>query len=500
MKSNFFSDKFDKMKLISASTVLLVIIISGFIFRIWLAGSDAYLHDWDERFHALIAENMMDHPFKPMLIRQPVGNNYDPFNWTRSHIWVHKQPLFLWQMALSMRLFGVSEWSMRLPSLIMDILMILLVYRIAFLFTNHKKTALLAAALQSFSYYFITLSSGVQGMDHNDVAFTFYVLAGIWAYSEYLRTPRWYWIVLIGLFSGAAILNKWLTGLLVFLIWGINLLWDFRKQHFSKSLLHFSCALLLCCIVFVPWQIYIFHQFPTEAAFEMEFNRRHITEVIEEHSGTIWYYYHHLYNLLGNGCWILLPTGMLLAVRKRKMLQPQLLRGLMVSVLFVFVFFSFMVQTKSYNYLSMITPPGFIFIAFALMRLLQYIKRPVWSGILVLLALFDSLNPVKIGMHVSSDNEERNVKLYNTRIYKGGANYLPAGVKVVLNLGALENIAFMFYNNKVTAYAGVLSEQDMQALAERHVPVAAFINHDQYVLPDYVLKYPYLYLIKRELK
>ncbi|MBP7399885.1 MAG: hypothetical protein KA954_09890, partial [Chitinophagales bacterium] len=64
-----------------------------------------YLHDWDERFHALVAKNMMTHPFTPMLRANPVLP-YDETSWTDGHIWLHKQPLFLWQMALSMKIFG----------------------------------------------------------------------------------------------------------------------------------------------------------------------------------------------------------------------------------------------------------------------------------------------------------------------------------------------------------------------------------------------------------
>ncbi len=40
----------------------------------------ADLHDWDERYHALVAKNMIEQPFKPMLYKNPVLP-YDYKDW-----------------------------------------------------------------------------------------------------------------------------------------------------------------------------------------------------------------------------------------------------------------------------------------------------------------------------------------------------------------------------------------------------------------------------------
>lgn len=66
--------------------------------RLFMITIDPFLHDWDERFHAIVAKNMITYPFKPMLFVNPVLP-YDYRAWCCNHIWVHKQPLFLWQMA-----------------------------------------------------------------------------------------------------------------------------------------------------------------------------------------------------------------------------------------------------------------------------------------------------------------------------------------------------------------------------------------------------------------
>src|SRR5687768_6910766 len=70
-----------------------------FILRVFMAQLDPFLNLWDERYHALVAKNMMLEPFKPMLYANPVLP-YSFDSWTNNHIWLHKQPLFLWQIAL----------------------------------------------------------------------------------------------------------------------------------------------------------------------------------------------------------------------------------------------------------------------------------------------------------------------------------------------------------------------------------------------------------------
>ena len=479
--------------------IIALLVIAGFGLRLFMARADPYLHDWDERFHALVAENMMHHPFTPMLRVNPVIP-YNPYNWCDNHIWVHKQPLFLWQMALSMRISGVSERTMRLPSVLMGTLMILLLFRIAVLFTGNRLTSLIAAGLLAFSNVFINLSAGIQGQDHNDLAFCFYVLASIWAYTEYIRSPKWYWVLLVGLFSGCAVLNKWLLGWLVFLGWGVHCLLRIRKERMRKEWLHLVIALFVSCVIFLPWQWYIFHAFPKEAAYEMAFNRRHITEALEGHDGTVFYYVSHFYAVFGNGCWLLLVPGMMAALLQQQALNRYLLVSFLVEILFVFCFFSFAVKSKGYNYFLFVAPLCLLFIAGFLSLLIRKLKKAYWVVPFLLLVLFDVLNPVKIMQHLSAANMERADKIYNTQIYKKAKEYLPGNIRIVMNLDALEDIPFMFYNSSCSAYDGVLSEADMNRLAKKKVPVAAFKNHGTYILPGYVLRYPYLYIIPLDLR
>jgi 4-amino-4-deoxy-L-arabinose transferase-like glycosyltransferase len=333
--------------------LLTLIVLLGFLLRLYVAFMDKFLHPWDERFHALVARNMMHSPFKPMLRAMPVTDNFDPNLWCCNHIWLHKQPLFMWQMAMSMKLLGVSEFSMRLPSVVMGTLAILLLYRIVILATRNQTVALWAAFLLAISSFHLKMIAGIQGMDHNDVALGFYVLASFWAYGEYLRKPHGIWIVLIGLCCGAAILCKWLLGLLVYSAWGFNLLYNHKRIKVIKEWSALIFSVIICVIVFAPWQLYIIHNFPEQAYYEYEFNRRHITEALEGHEGSVFYYIKHLPQLLGN--WVcLLPLLGLYLQFKFKMVDKRWFTATLVPITLAFCFFNFIVKTKVETYLFFI--------------------------------------------------------------------------------------------------------------------------------------------------
>ncbi|MEQ9149076.1 MAG: glycosyltransferase family 39 protein, partial [Cytophagales bacterium] len=105
-------------------------------------------------------------------------------NWDRYYIWLHKQPLFLWQMALSLKLFGLSEYALRLPNIIMATLLIPITFRMSKLLLNNR-VGYLAAVLLISTIYVLELVAGRQVLEHNDMAFVFYVSGSIWAFIEY---------------------------------------------------------------------------------------------------------------------------------------------------------------------------------------------------------------------------------------------------------------------------------------------------------------------------
>ena len=123
---------------------ILILLLCGLLQRIYVS-TDFFLHLWDERFHALVSKNLIHHLLKPTLYENPVLPS--PANsWTAGHIWLHKQPLPLWIMAISMKLFGVNEIALRTPSVVASTAGIGITYLTGKYFFN-RKVAFVAAFL-----------------------------------------------------------------------------------------------------------------------------------------------------------------------------------------------------------------------------------------------------------------------------------------------------------------------------------------------------------------
>ena len=223
-----------------------------------------FLTIWDEQYHALVAKNMLKNPFRPTLYSNPLLE-YDYHNWTGNYIWLHKQPLFLWQIALSLKIFGINELAVRIPSILLHAITSILVYRIGKI-VHSGTVGFYGALFFTVAWYPLELISGRVGTDHNDVAFLFYVTASFFAWFEYKNSQKSYWLIFIGVFSGCAVLVKWLVGLLIYAVWAISLGANDKKNWFRiKEYYPLFISFLISLAVIIPWQVYILIKYPLEA-------------------------------------------------------------------------------------------------------------------------------------------------------------------------------------------------------------------------------------------
>jgi hypothetical protein len=294
-------------------TAAAAIVAAGLVLRMY-AGCDLFLHTWDERYHALVAKHLVEHPLVPTLYDHPVLP-YDYRDWRANHVWLHKPPLALWLMAAGMRLLGPDEIAMRLPSLLLSALAILLTYIIG----SHlggRRVGLLAAGFQAVNGYLLQLPGGRVAVDHVDNALVFFVELGIVGAVLQARgwrrgpatgpaiglggtggtggaggTGGWPAFLLatlaIGAVCGLAVLTKWLPGLLPIPVW-LALAW--RRQpprRLAAGLLAMTAA---CAAVALPWQLYIRAAFPLEARWESAYNLHHLGVPIEGLGGSPLFY------------------------------------------------------------------------------------------------------------------------------------------------------------------------------------------------------------------
>lgn len=374
---------------------------------IFIAGLDPFINLWDEQYHALVAKNLLKHPLKPVLIEEPVFDF--AYGWAYSTTWMHKQPLFLWQIALSIKLFGLNELAVRLPSVMMHALLIFFIYRTGTLMFS-KTIGYYAALLFTCAYFPLEFLSGFYATDHNDNAFFFYSFASFWALLEYQVSKKTVFLVLVGLLSGCAILCKWLTGLLPYLVWFIIIISERKKDKVLRPLINLLLSFLICLVVFVPWQVFAYMNYPVDYARSMAFNSKHISEPLEGHGGNYTFYYDALFEQFGEG--FLIPILVLVCFGFMTwQLKNRSHRLFVLSAVIITYLFFTLVATKMYGYVFVTFPFFIIGLTVALEAVLKkirltkrlYLKKTV-DALFVFLVMIMLFNHSKLYKH-HSDKE-----------------------------------------------------------------------------------------------
>jgi 4-amino-4-deoxy-L-arabinose transferase-like glycosyltransferase len=336
------------------SVSLLLLLLAGLCFRI-VVSLDPYLHPWDEQYHALVAKNLLQHPFIPTLYETPLLP-FDYKDWTNCNIWLHKPPLTLWLIALSLRVFGVNEFSVRIPSIIFSSLSILITYGIAKNLFNGN-VGWLAAFFVAINGRLIEMAGGRFATDHPDVCFAFFVELAIFFAVRQRVKGKWMYLIPTAIATACAIYCKWLIGLIVIPVWFILL---FKRFPLRSIIIQMLVFLSIILILVLPWQIYIYHSFPTEASWESNFNWQHITTVLENHSGTWYFYLSEATQSINEFIWVAFVI-FLLSWFKRKF-SPEF-TAILLWMAIPYLFFS-CIKTKMPNYVMFCIPAAVIMISF----------------------------------------------------------------------------------------------------------------------------------------
>jgi 4-amino-4-deoxy-L-arabinose transferase-like glycosyltransferase len=426
---------------------------AGFCLRLYAAG-DAFLHAWDERFHALVAKNLIAHPLRPTLYDAPVLP-YDARDWFANHVWLHKPPFPLWLMAASMAVFGVNELALRLPSLLLSTAAIYATYRMGVLWKG-TGVGLLAGYFQSVNALLVLLAAGWWATDHPDTGLISVV--GLAVAVAAVRGPGPAGFASLGALSGLAVLSKSLPGLLPL---PVGLAWHWSRAGRRTLLARGALALAVCLAVALPWMVYTAHSFPVESALEQEYTLRHLVEPLEGHRGSVFYYLRRMPGMFGELIYIPLAWFFWRLARGERGPAE---RALALWVLLPFGVFS----------LSASKMPGYVMVAAPAVFLIQAAccawLRERWDGgrgrrIVVALVLFGLLVlPVRIlldGLRVFRPHDRRpawaeDLRQLGTRL---------AGSRAVV-FGTPRPIETMFYTSQ-TAYPSAPDRATVESLQAR---------------------------------
>jgi len=328
----------------------LAIALAALLIRAY-AGADLALHPWDERYHALVSKNLIANPLVPTLRADPVLD-YDFRNWASNHVWLHKPPLALWMQAASMRVFGVSEWPLRVPSLLFSTGAVLATYAIGSALLS-PPAGLVAAAFHAVHGFSVDLSAGRRATDHVDTLLIFLVETGFLLAILAARTRPRAAGVLLGAAVGLAYLTKSFLGLLMLPIWAAMRLQTDRAGTVAKEL---GMAACVGTALAAPWTIYTMRAFPLESAYERAAALRHITEVMENQGGPPWLYLWEMPRFFGELVWIPVGAAVLLVIKGR---GTPVHRALLLWMAIPYALFS-MCATKMPAYVMVAAPAIFL--------------------------------------------------------------------------------------------------------------------------------------------
>lgn len=467
---------------------IILLSLSALCFYSFAALLDPFLNPWDERFHALVAKNLLQHPFTFTLYDDPVMQMaYD--RWDRSVIWLHKPPLFLWMIALIYKFFGVSWFTTRIPSIILCSLLVPVTYRTGKLLAG-ESTGFFSALFAATSFSLLGLVSGRQPVDHCDVSFLFFVSASLWSWVEGVSSGNKRWVMLTGLFAGMAVLSKWLPGLLVYAVWMVYAMMD--KKTILKNIKQAGAAFLITLITVVPWQIYTWFRYPVEAQAETGYSIRHFNTGLEGHGMNGWYYFQQIDQQYGPWMFLLIPAGLItfFMLSQRKKLSAAFLAG----TVFVYLFFS-LAKTKMPSYTMVVFMSVVILLGTLpamIIRITDRWRIAGWFPVILCFVMtigitWYNIRPKQIAETYLPGGHGwyRNTMISNRNELMQWKKSLPPNT-VICNVPGRHYIECMFYTGH-PSYGFIPSEMQYQGLRKQGYRVA-LVQPVEGILPEYLLQ------------
>jgi len=360
---------------------------------------------------------------------------------------MHKQPLPLWLIAGSYKIFGIKDVTTRLPSLLFSVLAIFITYLLG-KGGFSKKVGILSAFFISVNGLIIEIGAGRIATDHYDILFLVFIELGILFAFLNAKNKSVLFAILSGAFVGFAVLTKWLPAFIVFPLHFVLLLNANSKKN--EIIRFLGVSLLTCLIIAVPWQIYILINFPLEAKWEYFHQWLHLSTRLDEQPDDGWY--HYLTNIrIKYSEIIYIPLIYLIYNLIKSKFRDYNLLLLFIWIFVPILFFSF-AKTKMTGYILFISPALFITTAYFFFELKDKLlpgltnkglKLLSWILLVLIIAL-----PIRYCYERTSFGLEKPRTETYCENYKTFQNKLP-NKTLVLNVS--HPIEFMFYNN-CTAY------------------------------------------------
>lgn len=158
----------------------------------------------------------------------------DPAN----SITVDKPPAALWITGLSVRMFGLSSWSVLVPQAIMGVATTALVYacvRRVLLRSGSAGTATAGALIAGLALALTPAAALIFRFNNPDALLVLLMTAAAYCVIRAAQTASWQWMALCGTAIGFAFLTKMLQGLLILPGFGLAYLMFARTSRLKRA-------------------------------------------------------------------------------------------------------------------------------------------------------------------------------------------------------------------------------------------------------------------------
>jgi 4-amino-4-deoxy-L-arabinose transferase-like glycosyltransferase len=284
--------------------------------------------------------------------------------------WLEKPPLYYWQTIIAYRIFGVSDWAARLPSVIDATLLVFAAY---LFMRRFRPDVALDGALM------LACSAGIVGYARAasmDMPLTATFVIAMLAWYSWLEEGSRMQLALFYIFLALAMLAK--GPVAPFLAVLIIALFAALRRDFKLVLRTLWLpGIVLFCLIAAPWYVLVQLRNPNFFHFFIvEHNLARFGTNVFHHPEPFWYYVPVI--LLGWVPWTVLIVGAIFWKPKQSgdSENTSLPRFLMIWIGVVVLFFS-LSQSKLPGYVLPALPAGILLLADYVNRKLQNQPRPI---------------------------------------------------------------------------------------------------------------------------
>lgn len=213
------------------NNILLLVLLVIFSFLFFYRMDWNTLVSWDEAWYGSIAREMLK------------TGDWIKMMWNGRWYYDHP-PMGFWLMAISYKLFGINEFTTRLPSVILGVLTILLVYLTSVQLFKNKVVGFVSGLIMGTTvWYFIRVRSG-----NLDSVFVFFYILTVYLSVKSSKNFKWFPLVMAAF--GGLILSKTLVGFSA----GILILFlNFKQILKLKNIIWLFLGIGAGILVAWPW-------------------------------------------------------------------------------------------------------------------------------------------------------------------------------------------------------------------------------------------------------